>query len=113
MISSQVSVDPKPRRRPPMSRYTRTMLGLLLLDAVLVLFLTFGAVFPSRLRIPDSAEAFPETFYNFSAKRSPFTGSQKMRRSTKRAQLNKVPAPMTQPERARVALASFERAVER
>lgn len=63
--------ETKQIRKPPMSRYTRTILSLLVADAVLVLFLTFGAVFPSRLAIPDAGEAWPEEFYDYTAKVSP------------------------------------------
>jgi hypothetical protein len=59
-------------KRPPMSRYTRTVLSLAVADAILVLFLTFGAVFPSRLSIPDAGDAMPEEFYDYTAKISPF-----------------------------------------
>jgi hypothetical protein len=41
-------------------------------DAIWVLFLTFGAVFPSPLAIPDAGEAMPEEFYGYTAKVSPF-----------------------------------------
>lgn len=55
-----------------MSRYTRTVLSLIVADAVLVLLLTFGAVFPSRLAIPPAGEAMPHEFYDYTAKISPF-----------------------------------------
>lgn len=71
MDSATYLNDTKQIRRPPMSRYTRTILSLLVADAILVLFLTFGAVFPSRLAIPDAGEAWPEEFYDYTAKVSP------------------------------------------
>jgi hypothetical protein len=55
-----------------MSRYTRTILTLLVANACLVLFLTYGAVFPSRLGIPNAGEAMPDEYYDFTVKESPF-----------------------------------------
>jgi hypothetical protein len=55
-----------------MSGYTRTILALAVANACLVLFLTYGAVFPSRLGIPSAGEAMPDEYYDFTVKESPF-----------------------------------------
>lgn len=54
-----------------MSRFTRTVLSLLIVDIGLILFLTFGAAFPSRIAVPDPTVAQPDDFYDYSAKASP------------------------------------------
>ena len=71
----------RPRRRAPMSNFTKTLLGLTFVNALLVLFLSFGAVFPSRVSLADPADALPNNFYDYSAKASPFRGSEKPKRS--------------------------------
>jgi hypothetical protein len=70
--------------RPPMSWFSRTVLGLVIVNACLVLFLTFGAVFPSRLSVSELGSGMPDSFYDHSAKSSPFhvTKKPKQRRPT-------------------------------
>ena len=68
-----------------MSRYTRTMLALIVADACLILFLTFGAVFPSRIALPQYAQVMPDEFYDFSAKTSPFDVRREPKKQAKAA----------------------------
>ena len=54
-----------------MSWFTKTVLAFVIVDASLILFLTFGAVFPKRIAVPEPGIAQAEDFYDFSAKASP------------------------------------------
>ena len=50
------------RKQPPMSRFTRTVLTLLVADCLLILFITFGYVFPDRLQTKQPGEAMPNIY---------------------------------------------------
>lgn len=78
-----------------MSHYTRTVLALIAADAVLVLFLTFGAIFPSRLSIPDVRGAATEAFYDDSSKASPFEGTRQ--RANRAGSTRKATPPVLRP----------------
>jgi len=41
-------------------------------DGVLVLFMSFGVVFPTKMKPAEPGEAMPDSYYNYSAKTSPF-----------------------------------------
>lgn len=69
-----------------MSRLKKTLFTLVLGDAALVLFLTFGSVFPSRLEVTAPGSAMPEQYYDYSAKSSPF--------EVPREERHVAPAPM-------------------
>ncbi len=58
--------------KPPMSRYTRTLLSLIVADCLLILFITFGSVFPRRMDVSQPGTAMPDSYYDYSAKVSPF-----------------------------------------
>jgi hypothetical protein len=57
-----------------MSWFTKTVLAFVIVDVCLVLFLSYGAVFPKRMTLPDPREAQAAEFYDFSAKGSPVAG---------------------------------------
>src|SRR5512142_2935006 len=64
----------KPRRLPPLSAFSKAILSLVIADVVLLLVLTYGSVFPSRIKItiPDPEQQQPDSYYDSSAKVSPF-----------------------------------------
>jgi hypothetical protein len=59
------------RRRPPLSAFTALLLTLMITDVVLLLILTYGVVFPSRMKIADPAASPDTSTYDESAKLSP------------------------------------------
>ena len=76
MVPSSVT-NRKLRKRPPLSRYSRTLLTLIVADVLLLLFLTYGYAFPSHMALPDPQRRLPEAYYDYSAKTSPFVVSAK------------------------------------
>ncbi len=66
-------------KRSPYSCFRRTVSSLLLGDAALMMFLTYGYVFPSRMSLPEMNQNLPEQYYDYSAKSSPFQVSQESR----------------------------------
>ncbi len=74
-------------RRTPITRFRRTVLGFLAADALLLLFLTYGSVFPSRMSIPEVGQSMPEQYYDYSAKSSPF----EVPKDTRRAAAQPIP----------------------
>jgi hypothetical protein len=69
------------RRRWPASRFTKTLLSLIIADVLFLLFMTFGYAFPSKMALPDPQKALAEAEYDYSAKASPFVVPQKLRKS--------------------------------
>ena len=59
-------------RKLPMSRYSRALLSLIVIDCLLILFITFGYAFPDRLHVREPGTAKPPSYYDYSAKVSPF-----------------------------------------
>lgn len=55
-----------------MSLFTKTLAGLAAADAILLMGITFGYVFPSHMAVPDPTRALPADSYDYSAKISPF-----------------------------------------
>ncbi len=53
------------------SRTRRTLFSLAIGDAALLLFITYGSVFPSRIAVPEPGRAMAEDYYDYSAKSSP------------------------------------------
>jgi hypothetical protein len=86
MAPATVATNQAIKRRPPMSRFTRTLFGCVIADAALVLFLTFGYVFPSRISVHDPDQAMPEAYYDYSAKISPVEAAKPVRAKRRIAQ---------------------------
>lgn len=56
------------------------MLSLIITDVLLLLFMTYGYAFPSRIPLPDPRQPLPSYEYDNSAKTSPFGHGQKGQR---------------------------------
>lgn len=72
--------DTQNKEQTELSRLGHWLRAFAVADGVLVLFMSFGVVFPSKIK-PVTAErdAMPEAYYNMSAKTSPLDIPQEIR----------------------------------
>lgn len=62
---------PQQTNTAPLSGFGRTLVILVIADVALLLFLTWGWIFPSRMNLPEPEAQQPASYYDYTAKISP------------------------------------------